>query len=123
MSSIEMKKISKKRQKSLASTLRTTHASAASAASATSVVPAAAVAHPSPRSASIGSIQPASTTTDQSIRAPSIDQPMLPATLLPVTEPTILVVPVPARSEASVTTVDGVRVKVYTWNHLVAASD
>ena len=83
MSSIEMKKISKKRQKSLASTLRTTHASAASA---TSAVPAAAVAHPSPQSASLGSVQPASTTTDQSIRAPSIDQPMLPATLLPVTE-------------------------------------
>ena len=93
-----MKKISKKRQKSLASTLRTTHGSAASAASA---VPAAAVAHPPPQAASLGSVQPASTTTDQSIRAPSIDQPMLPATLLPVTEPTILVVPVPARSEAS----------------------
>ena len=41
-------------------------------------------------------------TTDQSIRA--IDQLTLPATLLPVTEPTIHVAPVPVHSEASAST-------------------
>ena len=67
----------------------------------TPAVSAAAVSYPSPQSASFGSIQPASLTADQSPRATSIDPPTLPATLLPVTEPTIPVVPVPALSEAS----------------------
>ena len=101
MSSIDKKKLSKKRQKTLASALRTTQGSPAAAASATPAVSAAAASYPDPPSASFGSIQPASLATDQSTRATTIDQPTLPATLLPVTEPTIPVVPVPALSEAS----------------------
>ena len=96
MSSIDKKKLSKKRQKNLASALRTTQGSPVSAASATQAVSAAAASYPSPQSASFTSIQPAA---DQG--PANIDQPTLSATLLPVTEPTIPVVPVPVLSEAS----------------------
>ena len=96
---MDIKKLSKKRQKSLASALRTSQGLAASAAAAS---PAASAAAASPQSVSFGSLQPATMTTDQSIRA--IDQLTLPATLLPVTEPTIHVAPVPVHSEASAPT-------------------
>ena len=94
------KKAAKKHQKLLATALIRTPESP-TAASATPAVSAAAASYPSPQSASFGSIQPPGITIDQSIRATHIDQPMLLPTLLPVTEPTIPVVPVPALSEAS----------------------
>ena len=94
------KKAAKKHQKLLATALIRTPESP-TAASATPAVSAAAASYPSPQSAGFGSIQPPGITIDQSIRATHIDQPMLLPTLLPVTEPTIPVVPVPALSEAS----------------------
>ena len=108
MSTKELKKLTKKRQKSLASALRTSQglpvsatpaaaaSPAASAAAAAASAAAAAASVPSPQSASVGSLQPANITTDQSIHATTIDQP--------VTEPTIHVAPVPAHSEASAPT-------------------
>ena len=100
MSSIDKKKLSEKRQKNLATARRRTPDSP-TAASATPAVSAAAASYPSPQSVSFSSIQPASPTADQSPRATNSDQPTLPATLLPVTEPTIPVVPVPVLSKAS----------------------
>ena len=92
------KKAAKKHQKLVATALIRTPESP----TATPAVSVATASYPSPQSAILGSIQPAGITIDQSIRATHIDQPMLPRTLLPVTEPTIPVVPVPALSEASV---------------------
>ena len=108
MSTKELKKLTKKRQKTLASAHRTSQgfpvpavaavASPAASAAAASAAPvsAAAASVPSPQSASVVSIQPANIPTDQSIHATTIDQP--------VTEPTIHVAPVPAHSEAFAST-------------------
>ena len=106
---MNIKKLTKKRQKSLAPRTSqgfpvsaTPAAAAAAAASpsasaaAASAAAASAAAASVPQSASVGSLQPATITTDQSIHATSIDQP--------VTEPTIHVAPVPAHSEASAPT-------------------